>query len=165
MSGLSLGFVVEALVAILLLVTIGYCVLVNRKLESLRSDKSELRAIIRDLHTATGQAQKAFASLQADAGAVNESLGDHLARARSLQGRLAAQTEHAEALLSKLSVISPGGGDRAPSAPAAMRAPAPAVGQAASHGRHRQVRHSDVGLGLLNAQQRTGPAAGTKEVA
>lgn len=64
MGGLSLGIAIEALVAVLLAVTIGYCVLVNRKLIQLRSDQSELKVIVRDLHAATGQAEQAIAGLR-----------------------------------------------------------------------------------------------------
>ena len=49
MSGFSLGVAIEVLVAVLLAVTIGYCVLVNRKLVQLRSDQSELKMIVREL--------------------------------------------------------------------------------------------------------------------
>ena len=42
-------------VAVLLAVTIAYCLVVNRKLEQLRSDQSDIRVVIRDLSAATGQ--------------------------------------------------------------------------------------------------------------
>lgn len=169
MGGFSLGFIFEAIVAVLLVVTISYCLVVNRKLESLRSDKSDLRAIIRDLYAATGHAEQAFGTLRNTTDSVEHTLGEQIARAQKVEKSLGADVQRAEALLSKLSVIvraqenarqptqrvstvsAPGDSDRI--APARSRTPAP--------------RHSEMGLGLLNnVQRRPGSSdAGAQEVA
>ena len=47
----SLGMTIEALVAVLLLITIGYCMLLNNRLKRLRSDEHSLKAVIAELPT------------------------------------------------------------------------------------------------------------------
>ncbi len=154
MNGSSLGFVVEALVAALLVVTIGYCVIVNRKLEQLRSDKSDLRAVVRDLYAATGHAEQALANLRQTSGSIEETLGDQTDRAEKAQSLLAAGIERGEGLLSKLDVITQGRSALAPlHQMAAERSSKPLAGRAAAHELAPDLRHSKMGLGLLNAQR------------
>lgn len=167
----SLGFMIEFLVAILLVVTIGYCLIVNRKLDSLRSDKSELRAIIRDLYAATGHAEQAIGTFRKNAESLEVHLGEQVARAQNTGTRLARDIERAEGLVSKLAVIS-------------QTAPARAVRNKAEKPRRpvnrdeadepvmvpersKTSRHARVGLGLLNARKSgdTPDAADVKEVA
>lgn len=142
----ALGFVVEALVAVLLMVTIGYCLLVNRKLEQLRSDQSELRQIIRELNTATGQAEAAIVVLRESAKSAETTLREKVDDADALSGRLAAEVTKGEGLLAKLTLFT-----HAPRANAVPISPQPAP-QAAPR---TEVRASAIGLGLLNAQQRS----------
>ena len=42
----GLGFMIESLVAVLLLITIGYCFLLNRRLKRFKSDEHSLKATI-----------------------------------------------------------------------------------------------------------------------
>lgn len=141
MSGLSLGVVIEALVAVLLAVTIGYCALVNRKLIQLRSDQSELKAIVRDLHAATSQAEQAIAGLRESAHIADESLGSQIERVRSLDGQLRTNIGKGESLLAKFAAM--------PRAPQAQSGAAPAAGP-----QGKPIRQSAIGLGLLNTQRR-----------
>ena len=53
MSTLPIGMIIEGLVAVLLLITIGYCWMLNRRLQRLRADEEVLRATISELMTAT----------------------------------------------------------------------------------------------------------------
>ena len=171
MSGQSLGFIVEALVAILLVVTIGYCVLVNRKLDRIRSDKSDLRAIIRDLYAATTHAEKAIGTLRDTASELEENLGTQISLAKKTEERIIKNTARGEALLSKLTVVARNGagdgGARRPVREQEGEGDDGLMTATPSRGRASGIRHSEMGLGLLNAQQRrsTTPAAGRKEVA
>ncbi|RMF01939.1 MAG: chemotaxis protein, partial [Alphaproteobacteria bacterium] len=106
MGGSYLGIFVEATVSFLLLVTIGYCLVINRKLENLRSDKSELREIIFSLTKATSQAEQAIGNLRGTAGAIEEGLNERLAEARALESNLAENVEKGSALLAKLSALT-----------------------------------------------------------
>ena len=47
------GVAIESLVAILLLMTIGYCMLLNSRLKRLKADEHSLKATIGELITAT----------------------------------------------------------------------------------------------------------------
>lgn len=143
MTGSYLGFVVEALVAVLLVVTIAYCLVVNRKLEQLRSDQSDMRVVIRDLSAATGQAENAIASLRAAAGTAEETLAVRIDDAVALESRLSAAVASGEELLSKWSTAQTLSQRRAP----------PRSASPSGHARS-ELRASQVGLGLLNARRR-----------
>ena len=60
----AFGIVIEILVAFLLVLTIAYCMSLNRRLKLLRSDEHSLRATISELVTATmsGSAGRARAT-------------------------------------------------------------------------------------------------------
>ena len=45
----SLGIVIESLVAVLLMLTIGYCMLLNKRLKRLKADEHSLKATIAEL--------------------------------------------------------------------------------------------------------------------
>lgn len=146
MGGHLLGIAIEALVMVLLAVTIGYCVLVNRKLVQLRSDQSELKVIVRDLHAATMQAEHAIAGLHQSATTAQESLGEQISRVRHLDGQLSTHISKGEVLLVKLAAMPQ------------LRQPhaSPGSGARAQGGISRQ---SNIGLGMLNAQRRDEEAA------
>jgi hypothetical protein len=141
MGGLSLGVAIEALVAVLLAVTIGYCVLVNRKLIQLRSDQSELKIIVRDLHAATGQAEQAIAGLRESAHLADETLGQQIERVRSLDGQLRTNISKGESLLAKFAAM--------PRAPQVQGGASPA-----GRPQGTPIRQNAIGLGMLNAQRR-----------
>ena len=58
------GIIIESLVAVLLALTIGYCILLNRRLKLLKADEQSLRATISELVTATEIAERAIAGLK-----------------------------------------------------------------------------------------------------
>lgn len=60
----GIGMIINGLVAILLVLTIGYCMLLNRRLKLLKSDEHSLRATISELVTATDIAERAIAGLK-----------------------------------------------------------------------------------------------------
>ncbi len=146
MGGHLLGIAIESLVAVLLAVTIGYCVLVNRKLVQLRSDQSELKAIVRDLHAATGQAERAIAGLHKSAHTAAESLGEQISRVRHLDGQLSTHISKGEVLLAKLAAM-----------PQVRLSHASPVSGSRDQGRNN--RQSNIGLGMLNAQRSDEEAA------
>lgn len=84
----GLGIIIEALVAILLMMTIGYCMLLNRRLKLLRADEDALRATIAELITATEIAERAIAGLKATAHDCETGLGERLGRAEILNVEL-----------------------------------------------------------------------------
>ena len=115
----SLGIVIEALVALLLIVTIGYCMLLNKRLQRLKADEQSLKATIAELITATEIAERAIGGLKHTVHDVNENLGMQIATATDLTDRLTRQLVEGDALLGRLSRIAVAA--RGPSA----KAPAP----------------------------------------
>ena len=66
----AVGIAIESLVAILLLLTIGYCILLNKRLQRLKADEHSLKATIGELITATEIAERAIAEANVDDGIV-----------------------------------------------------------------------------------------------
>ena len=90
----SFGIVIESLVAVLLLLTIGYCMLLNTRLKRLKADEHSLKATIGELITATEIAERAIGGLKHTVRDVNENLGNQLSAAAQLSQQL--KTELAE---------------------------------------------------------------------
>ena len=67
MLGLPLGLFVEGAVAILLALTIGYCVLLNQRLKRLHQDKDAMAKMVADLVSATNLANQAIKELKGTA--------------------------------------------------------------------------------------------------
>jgi hypothetical protein len=72
---------IECLVAVLLLVTIGYCAQLNGKLTRLKADEKAMRSTIAELLSATGAAERAIAGLKLTVHESNEGLGTQLRQA------------------------------------------------------------------------------------
>jgi len=107
---------IETLVAVLLVVTIGYCMLLNKRLLRLKADEQSLKATIGELITATEIAERAIGGLKHTVRDVNENLGDQIAAATDLSERLIRQLAEGDVVLGRLSRIAVAA--RAPSAPA-----------------------------------------------
>lgn len=101
----SLGLVIESLVALLLLFTIGYCMLLNRRLKLFKADEMSLRTTISELVSATGAAERASAGLKLTVRDCDQGLGERLRAAERLSAELHRQSEVGENLLSRLSRI------------------------------------------------------------
>src|SRR4030088_372940 len=87
----SFGIAIESLVAILLLLTIGYCILLNARLKRLKADEHSLKATIGELITATEIAERAIGGLKHTVRDVNENLGNQLTSASQLSQQLKYQ--------------------------------------------------------------------------
>lgn len=101
-----IGFLIEALVALLLLVTIGYCILLNRRLRRLRSDEDSLRETIAELVHATAIADRAIQGLKETARHCDRDLTDKLERAERYSRTIEAQISQGEKVLGRLARIS-----------------------------------------------------------
>ncbi|MCO5131070.1 MAG: DUF6468 domain-containing protein [Xanthobacteraceae bacterium] len=123
----SIGLMIEILVAVLLVVTIGYCMLLNKRLLRLRADEQSLKATIGELITATEIAERAIGGLKHTVRDVNENLGDQIAAAADLSDRLIRQLAEGDAVLGRLSRIAVAA--RSPHAPVTA-APEPRVSAA-----------------------------------
>ncbi len=102
----SLGIAIESLVAILLMLTIGYCILLNARLKRLKADEHSLKAVIAELITATEIAERAIGGLKLTVRDVNENLGSQLVSAAELSTQLKKQLAEGEAVFRRLSRIA-----------------------------------------------------------
>ena len=102
----SLGMAIEALVAVLLLITIGYCMLLNSRLKRLRSDEHSLKAVIAELITATEIAERAIGGLKHAVRDVNENLGEQLESATRMSDHLKRQLSECDHVVRRLSKIT-----------------------------------------------------------
>jgi hypothetical protein len=131
----SLGIAIESLVAILLMLTIGYCMLLNKRLQRLKADEHSLKATIAELITATEIAERAIGGLKHTVRDVNENLGSQLTAATQMSAHLKNQLAEGDSVIRRLSriVLAARPGSEAPAAePAApMLSPARAIAAAA----------------------------------
>jgi chromosome segregation ATPase len=102
----SFGVAIESLVAILLLLTIGYCILLNARLKRLKADEHSLKATIGELITATEIAERAIGGLKLAVRDVNENLGNQLTSAAQLAQQLKKQLTEGDDVLRRLSKIA-----------------------------------------------------------
>ena len=102
----SFGVAIESLVAILLMLTIGYCMLLNSRLKRLKADEHSLKATIGELITATEIAERAIGGLKHTVRDVNENLGNQLASAGQMSLQLKKQLAEGDNVLRRLSKIA-----------------------------------------------------------
>ena len=114
----SFGIVIEVVVAFLLIMTIGYCMMLDRKLKHLKSDEHSLRATISELITATEIAERAIAGLKLTVEECEMGLGARLRSADRFTADLDRSTAAGKALLERLTQIVTAGGGIIPAAPA-----------------------------------------------
>ena len=101
-----LGVAIESLVAILLMLTIGYCMLLNKRLKRLKADEQTLKATIGELITATEIAERAIGGLKHTVRDVNENLGTQLASAAEMSEQLKKQLSECDNVVRRLSKIA-----------------------------------------------------------
>jgi hypothetical protein len=102
----TIGMTIEALVAVLLLVTIGYCMLLNKRLTRLKADEHSLKAVIAELITATEIAERAIGGLKLAVRDVNENLGSQLDQADQMSDHLKKQLAESDYVVRRLSKIA-----------------------------------------------------------
>jgi len=102
----SFGIAIESLVAILLMLTIGYCMLLNSRLKRLKADEHSLKATIAELITATEIAERAIGGLKLTVRDVNVNLGNQLTAAEQMSQQLKKQRVQGDDVLRRLSRIA-----------------------------------------------------------
>ena len=101
----SLGIAIESLVAALLMLTIGYCMLLNSRLKRLKADENSLKATIAELITATEIAERAIGGLKLTVRDVNENLGNQLTAAAQMSLQLKKHLAEGDNIYRRLSKI------------------------------------------------------------
>jgi chromosome segregation ATPase len=138
---MTLALAGDLVVAVLLVVTIGYSVVLNRRLAALRGDKAQLRALVEGLAAATASASTGVAALKAAAENVGHELEAKLAKAAALGDDLSYLIERANAAADRLEGSIRAQRDAARSAETApQEAPAPVLGTASSRAERDLMR-------------------------
>jgi hypothetical protein len=115
----SLGLMIETLVAILLLLTIGYCMLLNKRLQRLKADEHSLKAVIAELITATEIADRAISGLKVTVRECDQNLGERLRAAERFSASMDEQLAAGDTVLRRLSQIAAAGRPAPPAQPPA----------------------------------------------
>ena len=106
MLGWNLGMVVEMSVAILLAVTIGYCVLLNARLKRLHADRESLKKMVVDLVQATALANAAVMELKTAALEADTKLNERLEEAARFEQALGENVSSGAQLIEKIARIT-----------------------------------------------------------
>jgi len=101
----GIGIVIDGLVAILLVLTIGYCMLLNRRLKLLKADEQSLRGTISELVTATEIAERAIGGLKLTVHECDNGLGERLRKAERVTIEIERTLAAGKDLLGRLSQI------------------------------------------------------------
>ena len=106
MSSSFLGLLIESLVAVLLALTICYCLILNRRLSKLRADESSLRGTIAELVTATEIAERAIAGLKVTVRDCDHTLGERLRTAERFGADLGRELKRGDEILDRIIQIA-----------------------------------------------------------
>jgi septal ring-binding cell division protein DamX len=109
---------------VLLMLTIGYCMLLNKRLQRLKADEHSLKATIAELITATEIAERAIGGLKHTVRDVNENLGSQLTAATQMAGHLKNMLAEGDGVirrLSKIAIAARPSQEPEPAAPAAPK--------------------------------------------
>ena len=96
------GMILEAIVAILLMVTVGYCFVLDRRLQALRSGREELQKVVEDLNGSIARAQTTILDLKANAGDTARLLEERVAKAQGLADELALMVQSGNSIAERL---------------------------------------------------------------
>ncbi len=105
MSGVNLGFAVEAMVTILLAVTVWYCFMLDKRLRRFRADEKGMRQTVVDLALATERAEGAISGLRATLADADGSLVQRLRAAEAFTQQLDAQLKSGDQVLARITKI------------------------------------------------------------
>ncbi len=106
MLGLPLGIFVEGAVAILLALTIGYCVLLNQRLKRLHQDKDAMAKMVADLVSATNLANQAIKELKSTAVEADLTLSARMEEAERFGVELANHVTAGTVLMERIAKIT-----------------------------------------------------------
>lgn len=100
------GIIIESVVAVLLVITIGYCFLLDRRLKRLKADEQVLKTTIADLVCATDAAERATAGLKLTVEECDDSLGRRLKVAEAMSANIGRQIAAGEQVVNRLAQIA-----------------------------------------------------------
>ena len=101
-----LGSAIDLLVAVLLVVTICYCALLNRRLGRLRADEAALKAMVIELVNASEAAEHSVAEYRRVSTACDGLLAERLDDAKRFGGFITREIDRGEKVLERLAQLS-----------------------------------------------------------
>ena len=110
----SYGLIIEGLVAVLLMLTIGYCMLLNRRLTRLRNDEHSFKDTIAELISSTESAERAIAGLKMTVRESEEILAKRLRDSELTCADLQRELKRGEGVLSRIIRITEAANDTRP---------------------------------------------------
>jgi hypothetical protein len=129
--------VLDLIVSILLIATIGYAVMLNQRLTQLRKNRDDLAKIIVSFNEATVRAESSIPKLRKAAEDAGHTLQERVEKAQSLRDDLAFMIERADTMANRLENGVRSARTEVRSGPAANAAPAkelPRVGNSSGSG-------------------------------
>jgi hypothetical protein len=132
---MSLETILNLVVIVLLVPTIGYAIVLNRRLTALRTSRDELSKVVASFNDATLRAEAGIPKLKKATTEANLALKDRVDKAQTLRDDLAFMIERAEELATRLentvrvarNEALPTPGSAAPAAP--LRTPQPVAAE------------------------------------
>lgn len=100
---ISLAF--DGVIAVLLLVTITFCILLCRRLRTLKADEEMMRSVVSDIVQSTGKAEHAIRTLKATAEECEHTIGTSLRDAEALSDALTDKSVSADAAVRRLAEV------------------------------------------------------------
>ena len=143
---LTFPLILDILIVILLSATIGFAIVLNRRLSRLRDNKAELDDLVKGFADAAGRAEVSVAGMKETAAKSADMLQKSIERAQTLRDELQFMIEAADSLASRLessvgahtvrattgpspAAIKANARQQAPSAEPGLRAPTPGMPQ------------------------------------
>lgn len=99
---MELPVLLDGAVAVLLLITIGYCVVLYARLNEVRRSNATMKKLIAEFTSATERAQAGLLSIKSTGTELSNALAERIDEARALKGDLVYVTRAAQALAERL---------------------------------------------------------------
>jgi hypothetical protein len=99
---MTLTMIVEIVVAVLLLITMGISLVLNRRLGNLRANQDEMRRLIGEFDKALGRARQGLSELKTASATVDTVHEERMKQAKTLRDELGFMIETADRLADRL---------------------------------------------------------------
>jgi hypothetical protein len=100
------GLAIEVLVSVLLVITISYCWILNKRLMRLKADEMAFKATIGELVSATELAERAIGGLKHAVTECEQALGQRMRAAEVAAGELSGQVGAAQTVLNRIALVT-----------------------------------------------------------
>lgn len=99
---LNLELWLDGIVAILLMITVGYCLVLNRRLTALRGNQVEMRQLLSEFAEAARQAESSVSHLKIAGDQIGGALDQRMTAARALADELGSITQSGARLADRI---------------------------------------------------------------